>query len=309
MNPLCACYVLSLVGLVLAASAPARAVTYPINFTGTEQDFVTTIDLSGNLNAVGSGVAFSTKSGAYEPFLLTAPFDHPLSLFGPPLHLSTNPKTDPHGTTFDATPGSLIDMNGLDLDFLNGQTLDFALDTIKITTNSSDFLVNVLLNYLDLSGTLSQLRFDQTGAAAILGGGGSGTFSVLGDLGATVDNLLVSWAGLLYFPVDPQNISLPGAFTGTWKLVGPAINLKVSLDGSLSIDVPLALISNLTTSITDILTLTISTTFDMAASLNVSFSYHLEDQLYFIPEPSSVVLLGIGLCAAVVPLARRLRRK
>ncbi len=300
---------LSLLGLVLAASAPARAITIPINFQGTEQHFSASIDLSGNLHAEGNGSAWNSQQKVFEPYTLTSPFDHSLGLFGPPLHLSSDPKTYPLGTTFDLKADSLVGIHDLDIDFLSGQSLDFTIDTVKITTNSKVALINALLGQVDLSGTLSEFRFDQTGIASVTGSAKTGTFAVSGNFGATISNLNLIFGGLLLVPIDDQAVSLPGALTGTWKLTGPLNAQKVSLDGSLSLDVPLALITNLTTSNTDIFTLTMSTTLDMAGSLNVTFNYHLEDIQPLAPEPGSIVLLGIGLCAAVVPLARRLRRK
>lgn len=301
------CAALSLVGLALAVAAPARAVSVPIDFTGTEQNFDATIDLTGNLFADGSGAVVNTKAKV-EPFKFTAPFNHPLTLFGGAVVISADPKTDPLGTAFDFSGvNQLVDMADLDVDFLNGQTSDFALDTIFITTNSTVSLLKSIS--IDVSGTLTGLRFDQTGAATVLGGPGSGTFSVDGELSANIDNLLAVVFGLLQVPVGTQSITLPGSLTGTWTttpLGGP--NTKIALDGVIDLNVPISLITNLTTAITDVLSLTISSTIDLQASLTVSVAYHLED-IVSIPEPSSIVLLGIGLCAALVPAARRLRRR
>jgi uncharacterized membrane protein len=298
---------LSLVGLVLAVAAPARAVTVPINFDGTEQSFDATIDLTGNLFADGSGAVVNTKA-KIEPFKFTAPLNHPLALFGGPVTISSDPKTDPLGTNMDFSSGTqLVDINDLDVDFLNGQTADFALDTIFLTTNSTVSLLKSIS--IDVSGTLTGLRFDQTGAAVVLGGPGSGTFAVNGDLSANIDNLLAVVFGLLQVPVGTQSITLPGALTGSWtstQIAGPLH--KIELDGVIDLNVPISLLTNLTTSITDVLSLTISSTVDLAASLTVSVAYNLEDT-FVIPEPSSIVLLGLGLCAAMLPAARKLRRR
>ena len=306
---------LSLIGLVLAASAPARAATVPISFDGTEQNFSATVDLTGNLHADGTGSAWFTPAQSFQPFKFTAPLNHPLYLYGPqPLKLNTDPKTDPLGTAIDVFYDSLADINDLDIDFLNGQTLDFSLDTISLTTNSKVSLVRAIFDNFDLSGTLSELRFDQTGIDFVTGGPGSGTFAVSGDVCATISNLGLTLGGLFYFPIEDQAVSLPTTLTGSWTRSGSGAwwSNKISLDGSLSIDVPLALISNLASDLasdlTDIATVTVSASFDLAASLTISFNYHLEDQLVLAPEPGSIVLLGIGLCAAAVPLARRLRR-
>ena len=301
------CAALSLVGLALAVAAPARAVTVPINFTGTEQNFDATIDLTGNVFGDGKGSVVNTKK-VIEPFKFTAPLNHPLSLYGgSPVLISSDPITSPAGTTFDMTPGQLVNMTDLDVDLLNGQTADFALDTIFITTNSTVSLLKAIS--IDVSGTLTGMSFTQTGAATVLGGPGSGTFSVTGDLSANIDNLLATVFGLLFIPVGSQSVTLPGALTGTWTQSGPTNNTKIALDGTVDLNIPISLITNLTTSITDVLSLTISSTIDLQASLTVSVAYHLEQSGIVIPEPSSIALLGIGLCAALVPAARRLRRR
>jgi len=303
------CAALSLVGLALAVAAPARAVTVPINFTGTEQNFDATIDLTGNLFAAGSGAVVNTKNKV-EPFKFTAPFNHPLTLFGGPIAISSDPKTDPLGTTFDISPaGQLVSTTDLDVDFLNGQTADFALDTLFLTTNSTVSLLKSIS--IDVSGTLTGLSFDQTGASVVVGGPTSGTFAVDGNLNANIDNLLAVVFGLLQVPVGTQSISLPGALTGSWATSGPANNTKITLDGVIDLNVPISLLTNLTTSLTDVLSLTISSTVDLAGSLTVSVAYHLEQSgiNLVIPEPSSIVLLGLGICGALVPVARKLRRR
>jgi hypothetical protein len=297
---------LTVATLGLVSANRALAVTVPINFTGPEQNFDATIDLTGNLFADGSGAVVNTKAKV-EPFKFTAPLDHPLALFGGPIVLSTDPITDPVGTTFDLPAADEIDdISALNLDLLNGTTADFALDTIFITTNSTVSLLKAIS--IDLSGTLADLRFTQTGAAILNGTGGAGTFSVDGELSASIDNLLAVVFGLLQVPVDPQSISAPFTLTGTWTSTGPSNNVKVTLDADIDFNIPLSLLTNLTTSITDVLSLTISSTIDLAASLTVNTTLHLEQSGIVIPEPGSMVLLGLGLLAFAPLAARRIRR-
>jgi len=284
--PLSKCAALSLVWLALADAMPARAVTIPIQFGGTEQNFDATIDLTGNLFANGSGAVVNTKA-KIEPFKFTNPLNHPLALFGGPVAVSSNPKTDPLGTKMNfASTSKLVDIYDLGIDFFNGQTSDFALDTIFLTTNSTVSLLKSIS--IDVSGTLTGLRFEQTGAANVLGGVGSGTFSVQGNLTANVDNLLAVVFGLLQVPVGTQSVTLPGALTGNWTatpLAGPVF--KIALDGALNLNIPISLLTNLTTAITDVLSLTISSTIDLSAS----------------PQSSE----GFGLCGVSGVIDRRAR--
>jgi hypothetical protein len=270
------------------------------------QDFDLTVDLTGNVFGDGSGAVVNTKA-KIEPFKFTPPLNHSLSLFGGAITTSSDPKTDPLGTVFDMNATTLLDMNDLDLDLLNGQTVDFALDTIFITTNSTVSLLKSIS--IDVSGTLTGLRFDQTAPAIVAGGPGSGTFAVGGDLTATVDNLLAVVFGLLQVPVGTQQVTLPFVLTGNWTQTGPTNNVKIELDGGLAADIPITLMTNLTTAITDVLSLTISSTIDLAASLTLAYNYYLEQSGIIIPEPSSIILLGLGLCAAMVPAVHRMRRR
>jgi hypothetical protein len=297
---------LTVATLGLVSASRALAVTVPINFTGTEQNFDATIDLTGNLFADGSGSVVNTKNKV-EPFKFTPPLEHPLSLYGGAIVVGSDPITDPAGTTFDLPAADQIaNIAALNLDLLNGTTADFALDTVTITTNSTVTLLKAIT--IDLSGTLADLRFTQTGAAILNGTGGSGTFSVDGELSASIDNLLAVVFGILQVPVDPQSISAPFTLTGTWTSTGPSNNVKVALDANIDFSIPLSLLTNLTTSITDVLSLTISSTIDLAASLTVGTTLHLEQSGIVIPEPGSMVLLGLGLLAFAPLAARRIRR-
>lgn len=292
----------------LLAASRTQAVTFPINFAGTEQDFDATIDLTGNVFANGAGSVINTKA-KLEPFKFTNPLNHPLQLFGGPIAISSDPQSIvPWGTKFEIAGLKLVDINDLDVDLLNGQTADFALDTIFLTTNSTVSLLKSIS--IDVSGTLSGLRFNQTGPAVTAGIAGSGTFSVQGDLTANVDNLLAVVFGLLQVPVDSQEVTLPGTLNGSWAITnsGPGPWPKILLDGVIDLNIPISLLTNLTTSITDVLSLTISSTIDLAASLTIGVQYHLEAPL--IPEPSSIALLGIGLAAvAGVTVHRRRGRR
>ena len=295
---------LSLGALALLLSSPAKAVIVPINFTGTEQNFNATATLTGNVHADGSG---ATKNifNAISPFKFTAPLDHPLKLDPTPVLVASDPKTDPLGTTFDLSTLSLFDMQNTNLDLLNGKSVPIAIDTITITTNSSVSLLKALT--VDISGNLSKLSFTQTGAPTILGGGGSGTFSIPGDIGLSLTGANAALAGLINVAIPDISGNFSQAITGTWTLTGPANNLKIALDGAYTISAPLSVqtVLAMSTGIPLLLPgLTVSSTLDLVASLNLALSYHLEQSGLVVPEPGSVVLFGLGLlCFA--PFLRR----
>jgi len=227
---------LSLGALALLLSSPAKAVIVPINFTGAAQDFSATASLTGNVHADGSG-ANKPLFGANQPFKFTAPLDHPLKLDPTPVLFGSDPKTSPLGTTFDLSTLSLFDMQDTDLDLLNGKTAPIAIDTITITTNSSSGLLKSIA--IDISATLSQLNFVQTGAPTILGGGGSGTFSLPGDISLSLTKAQAVLASIITIPIPDISGTFSQNLTGTWTLSGPGNNLKISLDGAYTIQAPL----------------------------------------------------------------------
>jgi len=55
--------------------------------------------------------------------------------------------------------------------------------------------------------------------------------------------------------------------------------------------------------------LTISSTLDLVASLSLALSYHLEQTGLVVPEPGSIVLLGLGLLCFAPFLRRYWHRK
>ncbi len=290
--------------LALLMSSPARAVIVPINFTGAVQDFSATASLSGNAYANGSG---ATKNifNQISPFVFTAPLNHPLALDPTPVLVSSDPKTSPLGTTFDLTTSNLLDMQNTDLDLLNGKSVSIAIATITITTNSTVGLLKSMT--VDISGDLSNLTFTQTGAPAIAGGGGSGTFSLPGDITVSLTNAKAILAGLINIPIPDISGSFSQSLDGAWTLSGPANNLKVALDGAYSINAPLSVVTALamSTGIPILLPgITVSATVDLAASLSLALFYHLEQSGIIVPEPGSIVLFGLGLlCFA--PFLRR----
>ena len=297
------CAALVVLMVAVLAAVPARAVIQPGNAISPNQAFDLTIDLTGNVFGGGNGSVVKAK---VEPFKFTNPLNHPLSLYGGEISLSTIPVSDPLSATHEHWGTQLVDYDGLALDLLNGESADFALDTIFLTTNSTVSLLKSIS--IDVSGTLSGLRFDQTGPAVILGGPGIGTFSIAGELTANVDNLLAVVFGLLQVPVEGQAVVLPFDLQGTWKIPEPVFSNKFELDGDLSLSIPLSLLTNLTTSITDVLSLTISSTIDLAANLELNAHFHLEPQICWCPEPGSVALLGIGLAAVAGVAVHRRRR-
>lgn len=233
----------------------------------------------------------------------------PFTIDGGGNHSAPPPKVFGYSQTqFIADGGSISDIQGLDLDISNGASTAFALSKVTITSTSPNpLLANI---WLDVTGSLKGLDFQQTGAATLVPtGAGTGTFSVLGTLTAVAGDLQALAFGILPIDVDDQTFTQPFAMTGTYKITGNPNdpNAKIELDGNSSFSIGLATATFFTFENEDVIPLTISAAIDLGASINFDFGYHLE-RVGIIPEPGSIVLLGLGM-VSIIPVWMHRRRK
>ena len=211
-------------------------------------------------------------------------------------------------TQLTANGQAISNIQNLDLDISNGTSTYFALSKVVITSTSPNVLLKAIS--IDVQGTLKNLVFEQTGAATLTPtGAGTGTFSVLGTLNAVAGDLQAIAFGILPIDVDDQSFSQPFAMTGTYKITGNPNdpNAKIEFDGSNFFAISLATVTSLETQIEDIVPLTISAAIELAASIGFNVGFHLE-RVGIIPEPGSIVLLGIGV-VSIVPVWMNRRRK
>ncbi|MBX9789441.1 MAG: PEP-CTERM sorting domain-containing protein [Pirellulales bacterium] len=213
-------------------------------------------------------------------------------------------------TTLQANGQAVSDIQNLDLDIFNGQTADFKLSQVVITSNSNNgILANIPIG---VQGTLKELLFEQTGAATLTPtGAGTGTFSVDGVLSATATNLKALVYSVLPVGIGDQKLSQPFSLTGTYTIGGSPNdpNAKISLDGNAKFSYTLGTVASLATELTEeqFIPLTVSVLADVGASINFDIGFHLE-RVGVIPEPGSIVLLGLGL-ASVVPFVLHRRKQ
>ncbi|MGD9648556.1 MAG: hypothetical protein AB7U73_22790 [Pirellulales bacterium] len=213
-------------------------------------------------------------------------------------------------TLLDANGQALNDIQNLDLDIFNGKAADFGLSQVIITTNSNNPVLKNI--FIDFEGTLKDLTFQQTGGAILSPtGAGMGTFAIDGLISATAGDLKAIVFGALNVDIDDQSLSQEFTLTGTYKIEGSPNdpNAKITLDGNTKFSYVLATITSLETALTEeeLIPLTVSAAVSLAASIDFDINFHLE-RVGVIPEPGSIVLLGVGL-ASVVPVYLHRRRR
>jgi hypothetical protein len=285
----------------------AHAIPVNIDFNGPSQAFVGITSAFGTMSAFGSGQAFNAKSGKVEPFSLTPPNIHPLTLAGGFALVNSQP--DSIGTAlFDITPGAITSMSNVDVDLLNGTKVPIVFSQITLTSNSAIPILQKIT--VDAAGDASKINFFQTGAATLVPlGPGIGTYSIPGDFDVQVTNFTATLFGILPFNLGSLSTIVPSALTGTYTITGPPNSAKLTLDGTLGLQVPVNVADSFVLNLTNPLSLTVSASAAAIATVFINVGYHLEQDQLVVPEPGSIALLGIGvaMCGAVVWRRRRSR--
>lgn len=332
---------------IIVLSATAQAATVPVYFSGAAQSLDGTIDLTGNLEATGSGQSTDLVTKAVEPFTLTSPTSHALGIDGGPLNVATQPASAGYAS-FEVAGGHLTSAAGLNLNLLNGTTRNFSLLPINVTTSSNFSVLQIVA--IGLNGTLASLVFQQTGGATFSPtGAGTGSFEIFGNAAAALLNINAKALGAFDVPVAPQYLSTPLMLSGIYKITGDDANPKIELDGAVGLGLPLDVASGLAFDLATPFVLSIDAALDLAATVSVNLGFHLEQSAIYVPpsnpgtgqtggpgdgpqnfkfgsivtfdsagqplfqplvpEPGSAVLLLLGLVAAMPVAVRRLRSR
>ncbi len=352
---------LALAGAAIAS--PARAV--PVNFTGTQQNFDLTLTATGegvftgrftqdepySLYLLGpeNKFAIGTVTLAPDGFTYNKVPDNPSKT---PISLkqTVSISTDPRSIGLPKVDGkfqvpgigdlgvgaqqingvltrTLVSATNLDLDMLNGQTVDFALSEIVIPRTQmifNDFYNGDPLNgpkyypnlspalKLNISGTVKELYLEQdmtkmptfTPDGPAISGVSTGTFSIPSILNGLLDAKIVVGT-IEVTKLENQKLDTDFAVSGRYELSGPPSNMTIKFFGSNNLPFPLDFNSALTLSGGSVYGIT--STVDLAASINLAYNFALS-MTTPIPEPGSIVLLAIGLMSVCPLMAGRLRR-
>jgi hypothetical protein len=301
--------------LACVGTVNAAVVDCEVFFDGTEQDFAGSLTASGTLTSQGVGLLFGS------PFVLSPnPQTDPvglnpdtISISSDPMSLTADqsgtPETTVIGIDTASFPGDVTDISDLNIDLLNGVTQTFALDTLNLEL----LIFNVLPGNLDIdvSGRLKQLLFYQDPGAAVTVGdstAGGATYAISGIARAVIDaTVAVLGKSLIVISLVDQTLDTPLVLTGTvTSSVVNTTDVAASFDGSALIGAPLTLSTTLATALGSV---GFTGTIDLASSINVGVSYHLECLCEgIIPEPSTIVLLGLGIVGCIPVIRRRLRK-
>ena len=296
---------LALVVAIHASSIQiSRATPVNVNFSGASQAFVGVTSVFGTLTATGSGV--TNSSVGLQPFVLTPPTVHPITLAGGFALVNSQPNSVGPVSVFDVTPTAINKINNLNVDLLNGAVVPIAFNTITLTSNSSVALLKNIS--VDASVDADGLVFNQTGLSTLTPlGPNFGNFSVPGNFHMHASNFTATLFGLLNYPLGSLSEIVPGSLSGTYTISGPTNNTKITLDGTLALQVPINASQHFVLNISNPLALTVSATAAAAASLLINVGFHLERDQIVVPEPGSVALMAIGLamCGAFAWRRRR----
>ena len=299
--------------------AEAGTVNLPVSFSGPAQSTNGSLTLSGAINAKGGGTVFNSKSSKLEPFVFTPPLNHPVEFEGGPVPITTQPRSLGPGdfhykapTQLTFTNGELTGATNFAVDVLNGTTLSLLSNELTLTTNSSVSILKSLA--IQLSTDMDLLQFFQGpgGTAEFTPTGfGTGTFKIDGSGDSGTKNGVVVVAGVVQVPAAFISGVTSRTLSGTYKIAGPLGNAKVEFDGVFSDSFGLFIAEStaVTLAIDDPLSLTISAAITLPLSLQLTLPFHFEATGLVIPEPGSVVLLGIGLAVALPLGYRPMRRK
>ena len=295
--------------LVVAIHASSIQISHatPVNvsFSGASQAFVGVASVFGTLTATGNGV--TNSSVGLEPFVLTPPTVHPITLAGGFALVDSQPNSVGPTSVFDVTPTAINKITNLNVDLLNGTVVPILFNTINITSNSS---VNLLKNIsVDASVDADGLEFFQTGLSTLTPlGPNFGNFSVPGNFYMHASNFVATLFGVLNFPLGNVSEIIPGALSGTYTISGPPNNTKITLDGTLALQVPINAADDFVLNVSSPFALTVSATAAAAATLLINVGFHLEQDQIVVPEPGSIALLGIGVAMCGTAVWRRRRQ-
>lgn len=290
----------SIVLVVLISSRAAFAVTVPLSFSGPEQTFAATVDLTTNLFATLDGTVLNPVSKAAEVFTTTPPFEHGATSLGGPYPFTGTPLSDDSlSPTMEIVGGHLTNISNLYLDLLAGDIVPLVSETVTVTTTSKVALLKNLT--VDASIEVTDLAFRQSAPGTFAPTGpGIGTFAIPGYALAQYENAKIILASLVHVPIY-SGVSVGGSttfLTGQYKISGTPGNTTVELDiqnhyefGSLLSSKSLAKFDFTAASP---LALTISAVAGLGLVTGYDVNLHLVQSGIVVPEPSSIALLFIG---------------
>jgi len=151
----------SIVLVVLISSRAALAVTVPLSFSGPEQTFAATVDLTTNLFATLDGTVLNPVSKVGEAFSTTPPLEHGATSLGGPYPFTGTPLSDDsRSPTMEIVGGHLTNISNLYLDLLAGDIVPLVSETVTVTTTSKVALLKNLT--VDASIEVTDLAFQQS---------------------------------------------------------------------------------------------------------------------------------------------------